>query len=152
MVLKERINWPKFCFRVIRPRIIFHHVKDHFYSNLSSLFLFIFTLTYFFGLFSFQFSSIFLIFLHFFWTFAFLVSPTSFPGLKLFAVCLLTTDAFMIFRDSQNFTFQHFPSSMEGDPWSGFRKKISRLKRGDYWIIFCISEGIIKDDYFSSQT
>ena len=45
------------CFRVIRPRIIFHHVKDHFYSGPLSLFLFIFTLTHFFflGFFSFHF-------------------------------------------------------------------------------------------------
>ena len=152
MVLKERRNRPKLCFKVIRPRIIFHHVKDHFYCSLSSLFLFIFTLTHFFRLFSYHYSSIFLIFCIFFWTFAFLMSLTSFPGLKLSALCLLTTCTFMIFHDSLNFTFRHLPFSVEGGPWSGFRKKIVRLKRGDYWIIFCISEGIIKDGHFSSQT
>ena len=58
MVSKERIDRPKLCFRVIEPRIILHHVKDHFLY--SFLFLFIFTLTYFF--FGFLFISLFFYF------------------------------------------------------------------------------------------
>ena len=137
MVLKERMNRPKLCFRAIRPRIIFHHVKDHFYFGPPSLFLFIFTLTHLFLWVSFHFTFFFLFFrvlLHFvfLWTLAFFVSPNFFLGLKLFAACLLTTGVFMIFRDPWNFTFRHLSSSVEGAPWSGFRKKIIRLKRGDY--------------------
>ena len=56
MVSKERINRPKLCLRVIRPRIIFHYMMDHFYFGPPFLFLFIFTLTHFsLGFFSFCF-------------------------------------------------------------------------------------------------
>ena len=136
---------------MIRPRIILHHAKDHFLYH--SLFLFIFTLTHFsLGFFSFQFFFYFFAFFYvcfFLWTFGFLVSLTFFSGLKLFATRLLKTGAFVILKVS---LFWHLPSNMEGDPWSEFKKKIIRLKRVDYGIIFYISEGIIKDDRFSSQT
>ena len=35
----------------------------------------------------------------------------------------------------------HMPPSVEGDPWSGFRKEIIRLKRGNKWIIFILVKG-----------
>ena len=40
---------------------------------------------------------------------------------------------------------------MEGDPWSRFRKKIIKLKGGDYRVTFSFSERIKKDDRLSSQ-
>ena len=149
MVSKERINRPKLCFRVIRSRIIFHHVKDHFYSGPFSLFLFIFTLTHFaLGLFRFTFLLFFCIFLNI--------------CISCKSKFLFRTQAFHStpfenrhLHDLSWFSEFHFLTlapSLEGDPWSGFRKKIIRLKKRDYWIIFCISEGIIKDDHFSSQT
>ena len=58
MLSKKRINRPKLYFRVIRPKIIFHHMKDHFLYPF--LFLFIFTLTHFF--FGFLFISLFHLF------------------------------------------------------------------------------------------
>ena len=50
MVLKERINWHKLCFRVITPMIIFHEglLLLFFHSSLS-LFIFIDSLFFFFG-------------------------------------------------------------------------------------------------------
>ena len=51
---KKRISRPKWCFWVIRPRIIFHCMRDQFYFGLPSLFLFIFISTHFFQV-SFQF-------------------------------------------------------------------------------------------------
>ena len=44
MILKERIDRPKLCFRVIRPRIIFRRVRDQFYFvsfHFNPFFLFI---------------------------------------------------------------------------------------------------------------
>ena len=58
---KKKISRPKLCFRVIRPRIIFHRVRDQFCFGLPSLFFFIFISNRFFG---FLFNSFFL--LHFF--------------------------------------------------------------------------------------
>ena len=40
MISKERINRPKMCFRVIKPRIISCHMKDQFYFILLFLFPF----------------------------------------------------------------------------------------------------------------
>ena len=39
---KKKLSWSKLCFWVIRPRIIFHRVRDQFYFGLPFLFLFIF--------------------------------------------------------------------------------------------------------------
>ena len=43
------------------------------------------------------------------------------------------------------------PPNVKGDPWSGYRKKFIKLKRGDYGYIF-FSERIMKDGHFSSHT
>ena len=46
----------------------------------------------------------------------------------------------------------HMPPNVEGDPWSGFRKEIIRLKGGSKWIIFYTSERIAKYGHLSFQT
>ena len=46
----------------------------------------------------------------------------------------------------------HMPLSVEGDPWSGFKKKTIKLKWGSKWIIFYTNERIVKNDRLSSQT
>ena len=62
-----------------------------------------------------------------FWTFGFLVSPTFFLGLKLYAARLLKIYTFVILRVS---LFQHLPFSVKADPWSGFRKKNHQVQKG----------------------
>ena len=139
------------CFRVIRLRIISYHVRDHLYSGPPSSFFFIFTLSRFllWAFFSFYFSFIFSSFcilslnVCIFYESKFLFRTQSFRSMPLDNKHL---------HDPQNFTFRHLPSSVEADPWSGFKKKIIRLKRGDYWIIFYISERMMKDGRLSSQT
>ena len=121
----------KLCFKMIRPRIILHHAKNHFFlSFFVSLYLHFnpfFSLGFFPFHFFFYFFSFFCIFS--LWTLAFLMSPNFFSRLKFFAACLLTKGAFMIFHDPWNFTFRHLSSSVKGDPWSDSEKKSSGSKR-----------------------
>ena len=116
MVLKERINRPKLCFRVIRPRIILHHVKDHFLY--PSLFLFVFTLTYFF--FGFLFISLFLLFFRVLLCLVFFSLNVWISGESNF---LFRTETFRSspfenrrLRDPQSFTFSTF--ALQYGRWS----------------------------------
>ena len=134
------------------------HTKDHSSSHEGS-----FSLSFFVSLhlhfnpffFGFLFISLFVLFFRVLLRLFFFFERLDFWWVQLyfqdwdfFAARLLKTDAFVILRVS---LFRHLPSSVESDPWSGFKKKISRFKRGDYWIIFYTSEWIIKDGHFSSQ-
>ena len=133
------ISRPKLCFWVITLRIVFHRVRDQFCFGLPSLFLFIFISTCFFFWVSFQF--IFL--LHFF--------CVPFPAISL-CFCLLiflegvslTTFGTPFFL-TLSFDIKHLiayssrgdfssllPPNVEGDPWSGYRRKFIKLKKGDY--------------------
>ena len=149
------------CLKVIRPRIISCLMTDSF-SWLRS------------------FISIFFTFLQpilYFWVFLFLLSSFSFFNLSCFHLhiptfCRGITELFFLYfphlpfnigiffchwNKIQSFIFLktvfllHMPPSVEGDPWSGFKKKIIKLKGGTKWIIFYNSERIVKDGRLSSQ-
>ena len=123
---------------MIRPRIIFGRVRDQFYFGLPFLFLFISNQP----VFSFHF--IFL--LHFSFRFLFSHCCFAFAHLYSFSSVSLTPLEFHFFT----FALQHqafdrlnskedfslplpLPPNVEGDPWSGYRRKFIRLKRSDYW-------------------
>ena len=133
MVSKEMIDRLKLCFKVIRPRIIFRCVRDQFYFGLPSLFLFVST----------YFSFYFIFLLHFSFGFLFYHCCFAFAHLYSFSGVSSTPLEFHFFT----FAFQHqtfdrlslredfsppLPSSVEGDHWSGYRRKFIKLKRGDY--------------------
>ena len=116
----------------MRPRIIYYHMKDFYFDFDPSPNLF-------FGWF----------FLHF---------STIFFSLYISTFCRMTSHFFLFaswhrhsFRDLTVHNFSISTPSVEGDPWSRFRKKIIKLKEGDYWITFSFSEKIKKDGYLSSQ-
>ena len=136
-VPKERISRPKMCFRVIKPKIIFHRVRDQFCFGSLSLFLFIFISTHFFCLFSIHFSSTFFWFPFHHFRFAF-ASHISRRGElnnfwnSIFLIVLPFSIRHLIAHSSIGGFSSPLPPNVEGDPWLGYRKEFIMLKRGDY--------------------
>ena len=135
MILKERINKPKLCFKVIRPRNHFSPREGPILLWSSFFVSLHFKSTRFF--FSFYFPSSF-----FFWV-SFLALLLCFCLLIFFQWYELNTFGTLFFT----FAFQHqafdclslredfsppLPLSVEGEPWLGHRRKFIRLKMGDY--------------------
>ena len=135
MISKERINRPKLCFRVIRPRIIFSSHTGPILLWSSVLTSLHFHFDPFFLWVSFHFTFLFhfslVPFSTFCFAFVYLYIFQHLLGLHFPHICLPASDiwSFMILRE--NFSLS-LPPSMEGDPWSGFRKKFIKFKRGDY--------------------
>ena len=132
------------CLRVIKPRIISYHGKGSFLTPFSSFFFDPFSCCWvsFFAIsrhLSFCFplhiptfsrmSSSFFFFLFAFRT-QFIPHLSSYDILSLFLKCDL------ISHNLRSDPSWYLPPSVEGDPWSGIRRKIIKLKRGSNRIIF----------------
>ena len=143
MVSKKRINWPKLCFRVIRPRIIFHErlLLLSFHSSLSFPLILYFSFFWFF---------LFSIFLFYFFSFLFFLHGVNSTLLELhFSLRLSTSDIWIIHYLREIFLV----FALQCGGWSLVRvkKEIIRLK-GRLMDNFYINEGVMKDGHFSSQT
>ena len=144
MVPKGRIDRPKLCFRVIRPRIIFHHVRDQFYFGLPSLFLFISTHCFFVFRVSFQFIFLLYFFQHFCFAFAHFyffsgVSSTSFRTPISSHLPLITR--YLNIHNSQRISFFVFAPNVRVIFGRGIEGNY-QAQRGDYRIIFISVKGL----------
>ena len=144
--LTKRINRPKLCFRVILIKD--HFMKDHFSLSFhSSLFRLIF-LIFHFSWFLFHFLCFALAHLYFFGG----MSSTSFG--TLFSSHLPSSIRHLITYsplEKSFFAFAFCPP-VQGVILGRVIKGNYQAQRGDYRIIFYISEGMMKDGHFSFQT
>ena len=140
MVSKERINRPKLCFRVLRPRTISWKIIFHCpFIHLSFFSFFSFLLVPFFIIF------VFLLLISIFqwgelnisWNSNFSNLPSSFRHL-------------ITYNPLENI-FLPLPPSVGGDPWSGYWKKNYQARKGWLWIIF-YKRRMMKDGHLSSRT
>ena len=128
MVPKERINRPKFYFKVIRPRIIFSSHEGSFDLSFFSYFFFWFFLWFSISLGSFfnTFVLLLVIFIFFqlselntFWNSIYLHDCPSSSGIWSFIIL-------------EEYLSLPLPPNVEGDPWSGYWKRLSGSK-GKLW-------------------
>ena len=148
------------CLRVIKPRIISCNKKDSFFDSIFSFFFDPFSYCWVSFL---PFPDIFCFFLSFFhiptfsrvsssfFFFFLLLEPNSFRTCLLMVFFLCYWNGTWSIIILKIILLDILPPNVEGDPWSGIRRKIIKLKRGSNWIIFYEWEDREKWPFFISN-